>query len=711
MGAGRKTQTIIATEKSQPSSWTGNGIYSARNLREKDLAAVIFGCKHSTIQECFENSIFGIPAPHYTYVKNINPGLPLFLFNYSDRKLHGLYEAASNGRLNINPQAWTEDGSDSTPYPAQVKFRTKMQCQPLSEDQFGPILAENYHAPKYFWFELDQNQTKKLISLFSSFPMTQKQNSLLRGSFGSNAREKQRLESQVDNNGGLTDKDIYIASMKPSCGISYSSIVKNTSSSVVQRAQPENHSITSSGMGSSVPQKPWTALFNNEIASDPRREIEESKAEDSGCGTAPDSWQEAQVSNLQEDSYTSDWSSSSVSPSLHEEIQPSQPDEEHLDTEANSESLYESMATMIIAEDSQVELAAHTTEAYGSEPKCTDFNFTMAKLLLEVEELKGSHLIQARKIDFLEQELIVSRVEMQHLKGRCEMLESSLLNTDELLLIAGGYDGSSWLSNLDSYSPFKDLKQPLVPMNFARSHTSAANLNGELFVFGGVHGDQWYDTVDSYNPTTNQWISRPSLNRRKGHLSGVSLNNKIFAVGGGNEEGSLSDVEMLDVNAAKWISVQSMLEKRYAPAAAEIGGIIYVAGGYNESGYLNSVERYDPREHSWIQLGSLNMKRGWHSMVVLNEKLYALGGYDGKMLSTVEVLDPRVGVWIMEGSMSIARGYFGAVVMRDAIYAFGGLDSNGTILDKVERYKQNHGWKATGLKGIGKRAFFCTAAV
>lgn len=52
-------------------------------------------------------------------MRNITPGLPLFLFNYTDRKLHGVFEAASPGKLNINPTGWTADGSD-TPYPAQV---------------------------------------------------------------------------------------------------------------------------------------------------------------------------------------------------------------------------------------------------------------------------------------------------------------------------------------------------------------------------------------------------------------------------------------------------------------------------------------------------------------------------------------------------------------------------------------------------------------
>lgn len=59
-------------------------------------------------------------------MKNIDPGLPLFLFNYSERKLHGIYEAASSGQMNINPYGWTTDGSERTPYPAQVLQKISM---------------------------------------------------------------------------------------------------------------------------------------------------------------------------------------------------------------------------------------------------------------------------------------------------------------------------------------------------------------------------------------------------------------------------------------------------------------------------------------------------------------------------------------------------------------------------------------------------------
>lgn len=70
-----------------------------------------------------------MPAAHYAYVKNVTPGLTLYLFNYSDRKLHGIYEAVSSGGMNISPYAWiTGEGTEYTPYPAQVsKMRTQKE--------------------------------------------------------------------------------------------------------------------------------------------------------------------------------------------------------------------------------------------------------------------------------------------------------------------------------------------------------------------------------------------------------------------------------------------------------------------------------------------------------------------------------------------------------------------------------------------------------
>ncbi|XP_068340051.1 uncharacterized protein [Pyrus communis] len=164
MGAGRKTQTFTLSSSQDMAPYSA----SMRNLRRNSLGGVIFGATRFTIDECLSKQLFGLPAAHYMYVKNITRGLPLFLFNYSDRKLHGIFEATGLGQMNINPYGWSTDGSERTQYPAQVKFHTRMQCRPLLESEYKDIIADNYYTESHFWFELDHSQTSKLTSKFAS---------------------------------------------------------------------------------------------------------------------------------------------------------------------------------------------------------------------------------------------------------------------------------------------------------------------------------------------------------------------------------------------------------------------------------------------------------------------------------------------------------------------------------------------------------------
>ncbi|XP_065871744.1 uncharacterized protein [Euphorbia lathyris] len=774
MGAGRKKETVHAADKYLP-PLGANSIDTARNLAPNDLAAVIFGCKHNTIEECFANELFGLPYAHHVYVRNIKPGLPLFLFNYSDRKLHGIFEAVCPGRLNINPHAWTEDGSDSSHYPAQVKFRIRTHCQPLREDQFGSIIAKNYYASRLFWFELDKNQANKLISLFSSSPMTLKEINHHRTLFGSNVRGKQQLQCQIHDNEEKQKKEVVYANT--SSGISYSSVVRNKNSSVACKDQSYVKMGTyehkpdkawsllgdSNVSDSSCPtiavvgtsQKTWSGLFDKETVPDAKSRTEDSKiptseltdsywdqpnsqwepspynhvseapiGDDCGnCGAVVvgDTRLEADDFGLPQEQNKRPWSSSCGSPSWDdswdEEKQPAEVHKNELDCEY---SLYASMANMVLLENGLEEVAddvkSRGTTVSDVEPP--EFRSMLSKLLLEVQELKESQSMQSQKISLLEQELITSRHEIQELKDTQKMLKSSNLNLGDLIFIAGGFDGSAWFSSLDSYSPFEDLRKPLASMSSSRAHASAVNLNGQLYVLGGMQGHCLYDKVESYNPTSNKWVSHPPLNQKKGHTASVSLENKIYSIGGGSEVDHYAEVEMLDVNAERWIPVRSMLEKRYAPAAAELGGVVYVVGGYNAMGLLDSVERYDPREPAWAKLANMTSRRGFHSVVVLNDKLYALGGFDGqKMLSSVEIFDPRLGFWISERSMRTGRGYFGAFVIRDAIYAMGGLSGTPElseelgVIDTVECYKEACGWQLTDLKGVGKRSFFAGAVL
>ncbi|KAL3680512.1 hypothetical protein R1sor_023468 [Riccia sorocarpa] len=137
-----------------------------------DIDSVIFGCSSYTFDECINRSLFGLPGPHFSYVKEIRPGMPLFLFNYSSRQLFGLFLAVTHGEQNIEPFAWSEGNSLSkTRFPAQVRVCLRKdfeQAIALEEHEFRPIIDENYYSSRKFCFDLNGPQTYHLMKKFEA---------------------------------------------------------------------------------------------------------------------------------------------------------------------------------------------------------------------------------------------------------------------------------------------------------------------------------------------------------------------------------------------------------------------------------------------------------------------------------------------------------------------------------------------------------------
>ncbi|KAL0003449.1 hypothetical protein SO802_017230 [Lithocarpus litseifolius] len=668
MGAGRKTETHTLKENSQ-STISKNSSTTARNLRKSELRGVIFGCKHHTIKECLSKQLFGLPALHFSYIRNISVGLPLFLFNYSDRRLHGIFEAASPGQMNINPYAWT-DGSESTPFPAQVKIRIRKQCQPLLEDQFKPIIAENYYEQRLFWFELDQEQTDKLISLFSASSI------MVSTSLSSNTGKWSSPFKSVQESGNIRTPSLE-CNAHPG------------------QARVEWESWDAPGL-CRVP-----ALIGEGVAEREKRD----------CGPSypsPKKWSDLfRASNAHSTGKVQE-AATIETPALECDARPEQASEESESWDAP----YLWAVENLIGKDEET-IDEVASEIDYNEQLHFNPSVDWSSNLAMMKEMSSEHKhAEDTGIHYNEHLHLKPSAE---LKDRCGLVTEEEFKScdeppselDEKVLIVGGYDGSMWLSAVDSYSPSYDLMESLSPMNFARSSAAAAKLNGEVYLLGGVYGECWNDTVESYNPISNQWVNRPPLNQKKGGLAGVSLNEKIFAIGGGIGVEFFSEVHVFYPDEGRWIPTQSMLQKRYLTAAAEINGAIYVAGGYDGKDYLNSVERFDPREQSWTRLKNMSERRGSHSLSMLNEKLYAIGGYDGaNELSSVEVLDPRVGFWMKGEPMKETRKYAGAVVIGDSIYVMGGVNEELKLLHTVECYKEGNGWQLTKLRGVGKRCSF-----
>ncbi|XXG39840.1 hypothetical protein AAC387_Pa01g0698 [Persea americana] len=704
MGAGKRTQTIIINERT-PSSYptTMNSSTSARNLRKSDLGGVIFGCKHQTMAECLSNQLFGLPGAHFSYVRNIEPGLPLFLFNYSDRKLHGIFESASKGQMLINPYGWSENGTERTPYPAQVRICVRTQCQPLQEKQFGPIIRDNFYTANHFWFELDHSQADHLLLLFTS---TSKG--------GLRVNLPSHLPHTWQSSGNAS------CSLEPSGRTGPFFHSKEESADWGQANQYEAlgwDDASYNGHGNSNKSSSSGGDFNLADLKSEVPDIDPTKL-DIGCSSSipcfdGESTLEAHSEEIEENDDL-------VSSKLVEFV---------ANHECQSECSNDDPPSpgKIQEDDGQLVLSPSITSVKDGMilPTSSDLHREIAVLREGIQELKCFQMEQLRWNIALQDKLMESNLLTQQLRSRVVELESRCQSTscvgessnvhnllqphpEGLIYLIGGYDGTSWLAGLDSYSPSNDKLIPLKPMSTPRSYACATALDGDIYVIGGgINGDTWFNTVERYSPTTDIWTPCPPLSKRKGSLAGATTRGRLFAIGGGNGCECFSDVEMFDPVLGRWINNPSMFQERFAAAAAEVNGVIYAVGGYDGKEYLKSAERFDPREASWTRIPSMSTRRGCHSLAVLDEKLYAMGGFDGeRMVSSVEVFDPRVGCWRIGDPMNSNRGYAATAVLGHSVYALGGVEVDKILLDTVECYKENAGWQRTNLRGVGKRCFF-----
>ncbi|CAN6358659.1 unnamed protein product [Urochloa humidicola] len=701
-----------------------------RNLRENQLGGVIFGCKHDTIEECFGKQLFGLPSVHYSYVRNVKPGMPLFLFNYSDRKLHGIFEAASPGQMYIDPYAWTHNGSLRTSFPAQVRICTKTKYPPLLESQFKTLLGDNYYNHHHFYFELDHAQTRALISLFKSVaPANFDQVSSVSSKRNlpvSSSPTKMKLpavpdpkkvtENSKETNpfSVLSDRaapfvwadDVDSASNISDCDDLDDNLLEDQ---FVPHSIPDEVSQNSSdktvdqGVELVECSYPVVNPVNRESPGGVDVDEIESKVHNSPGGVRLQAERQSILEKLKELSslrQEATMSSQGCADSSSDQCVPdetqnnanisSDPFDATMDYKTSSDECYGNAEMLQVIAELTKRTEALEKKLIGSDQE-----------VLSLREVVKDSGRKVQQLEYLVDELQFKfDSSLSHLGSMCNTLAKPSI------FLIGGYNGVTWLSSLDSFSPEKDILVGLTPMSSPRSYASAAALDGHIFTFGGGDGMSWYNTVECYSSRNNEWTECPSLNRKKGSLAGICLNEKIYAIGGGDGNETYSEVEMFDPYLGKWICSPSMLLPRFALAATGLNGVIYTTGGYDGSVYMESAERYDPREGFWVRLPSMSTRRGCHALNVLGDALYAMGGYDGdKMVSSIEIYDPRLNAWRMGDPMDTPRGYAATVNLDDNLFLIGGMKSNVQILDTVEVYSASSGWSVVASGSIGKRSF------
>ncbi|KAL5228403.1 hypothetical protein ABZP36_016668 [Zizania latifolia] len=623
----------------------------------------------------------GLPSGHFWYVKNVKPGLPLFLFNYSDRQLHGIFEAACPGQLEIDRFAWSTDGS-TTKFPAQVRFSTKTQCLPLPENRYESVISKNYyssHKPGHFYFELDHRQTRDLISLFVPAPVRAPQNkSSLSGPPATVHTVSNKWSRPLPF---LTAKTHLVSDQVktehddtlPNLEVGYANA--NRASTCNLDEDPSDY---------------------DDLVDDSTKEDTESVNDDEHAKMAVlRKLQELSLLRQKETSSSKDVLVSASSQCIHQ------------DTRFSATLPKDSSNATSQCDAPAVKDNTSSVQFHGN----TELLQIINELSKKNEEMEKKQIETERRVHQLECQF--EKLQLEH--NSLAPLLGVTHNTVEgpSILLIGGHNSITWLSSLDSYCPALDILEPLRPMSSARAYAAVATLKDHVFVFGGGNGSNSFcNTVECYNRGGNNWMALPCLNHEKGSLAGATLNDKIFAIGGGDESQSFSEVEMFDPAVGKWLYSLSMQQPRFTPAAAELNGVLYVVGGYDGNIYLQSAERFDPREGFWTQLPSMRTRRGSHSLVALGDSLYTLGGQDGNStFSNVEIFDTHANSWRTSTPFSVPRSYGCGIALNGNVYLLGGVQSRGEFVETVEVYNEGHGWSVSGSRAVGKRAFASAVVV
>ncbi|XP_049374822.1 uncharacterized protein LOC125839888 [Solanum verrucosum] len=576
----KKTQTFTHSNSAPASPFQLKDGKAFRNLPRDQLGGVIFGCKNTTIRECLEKQLVGLPSAHFIYVKNVNPGLPVFLFNYDDKKLHGIFEAASSGQMLINPYAWKKDGDERTRFPAQVQIRVRLHCVPLQEDMFRPIIKDNYFKQHHFWFELDHTQSSKLISQLSSLAYapssTPHYPELRRNIIQSSPAKNKRAENRSSEPQNLENKP---------------------SSSIDSQAALDEKSFIYMKLKEIALDREWPALSRNGHAEENTNE---------GI-----SYNDARIDQAG--------------------FMEPQPPGEEKNEEGNCDLAGYPLFVAQLLKELNAFKEQHTQKMTGLEKKLTNAQEEIKLLkgrclMLESTNPSRTHdsenVVESDEIVCDESIILAGGFDGNNWLSALDLYSPltdifkplrpmssfrsyfAIANLSREVYVFGGKFKKLWDNTVESYNPANDMWTVHSNLKKRNSNLSGATLKDKIFAMGGGNGTEYFAEVEMYDPQVGQWIPSRSMWQKRFSLAATELNGALYAVGG--------------FDGDKYLA--------------------YALGGSDGSQMMPSVEIYDPRRGTWMIGEQMNYSRGYVTASALKESIYVIGGAqsDNEVLDTIE---------------------------------------------------------------------------
>ncbi|KAL3150536.1 hypothetical protein ABBQ32_000352 [Trebouxia sp. C0010 RCD-2024] len=712
MGAGRRTSTYDIDTGAQQLGF----VERQRQLGE-NLGGVIFGCSHETYDECVNGLIFGLPRPHICYVQYIVPGMPVFLYNYSDRTMHGIFKAVSEGSLEINPRGWTTFPNQRTQYPAQVRVEVYNQCPALSEREFRPILKDCYSQDtsqsSRLQFELKKSEAQNLCRAFN--------NASARVNLGA-ATARTVSPAVASNSKAAAVSSSSIAEpanteeLFPALGSEWQQVSKK------KGREPFDPNAPSAGGAwartPSTPPKPPPAPAAEPTAVAPRppdqqppqersnrtintnglaRSSEELRADPNALANGAFDAPSKPNKGRKAEAVPGGPSSSDVAVAGTQ-----QPISAQQARQPSNLADLPDMNADIGQAPNQLVSTSRTGQGPGRRPgpfgdRAGPFGDRAgldwpSSPPPEYSQQRASELVQLR--DAL-QSLPPSVAEAINRHVSC---------TNEALQKAESERRAMARSLSAAHNQLAVLPQLQVEQRKLRE--GAAAMAAELVTLRHHMAHLTSPTplpngLPPRRPSPNGMGAAARMSPDPADLLPAAISGSLGMKGlpgqelylsGGNDGVSWLDaVEVYIPSRGQWATSEPMPLERGYGAAAAIGRQMFVMGGGNGSSWLQSVMMCNLETGAWLEVASMEYVRGSLAAVALDNKLYAMGGGQPNVnRDTTEIYDAHHNAWLPGPTMNQRRFTTAAALHNSSIFVSGGYDGT-QYLRSVERLDPREG--------------------